>query len=57
MIILSDTDEEIDKIGGRKISVKNLNASIDCGKIKGENLLKGLWHTLKWRRNVLELFT
>ncbi|MFP3027115.1 MAG: acetylglutamate kinase, partial [Wolbachia sp.] len=39
MIILSDTDEEIDKIGSRKISVKNLNASINCGKIQGEKFI------------------
>ncbi len=39
MITFSDTGEEIDKIGGRKISVKNLNASIDCGKIQGEKFI------------------
>ncbi|GFY65115.1 acetylglutamate kinase [Trichonephila inaurata madagascariensis] len=39
MITFSDTGEEIDKIGGRKISVKNLNALIDCGKIQGEKFI------------------
>jgi acetylglutamate kinase len=39
MIAFSDTGEEIDKIGGRKIYVKDLNASIDCGKIQGEKLI------------------
>ncbi|MGL9758729.1 MAG: acetylglutamate kinase [Wolbachia sp.] len=42
MIIFSDTDEEIDKIGGRRISIKNLNASINCGKIKGEKFIERL---------------
>ncbi|MGL9717641.1 MAG: acetylglutamate kinase [Wolbachia sp.] len=41
MITFSDT-EEIDKIGGRKMSVKNLNASINCGKIRGERLIEKL---------------
>ncbi|WP_319606942.1 acetylglutamate kinase [Wolbachia endosymbiont (group A) of Cheilosia soror] len=47
MIILSDTDEEIDKIGGRKISVKSLNTSIDCGKIKGEKFIERLMAYVK----------
>ncbi|WP_319803572.1 acetylglutamate kinase [Wolbachia endosymbiont (group A) of Gymnosoma rotundatum] len=47
MIILSDTDEEIDKIGGRKISVKSLNASIDCGQIKGEKFIERLMTYVK----------
>nr|WP_237342875.1 acetylglutamate kinase [Wolbachia endosymbiont of Folsomia candida] len=42
MIIFSDTDEEMNKIGNKKISVKNLNASIDCGKIKGERFIERL---------------
>ncbi len=42
MVTFSDADEEIDKIGGRKISVKSLNASINCGKIKGERLIEKL---------------
>ncbi|WP_353477709.1 acetylglutamate kinase [Wolbachia pipientis] len=42
MIIFSDTGDEIDKIGGRRISIKNLNASINCGKIKGERLVEKL---------------
>ncbi|NSM56488.1 acetylglutamate kinase [Wolbachia endosymbiont of Atemnus politus] len=41
MITFSDT-EEIDKIGDRRISVKNLNASINCGKIRGERLIEKL---------------
>lgn len=39
MIIFSDTDEEINGIGDRKISVKNLNTSINSGKFKGENFI------------------
>ncbi|NUY39887.1 acetylglutamate kinase [Wolbachia endosymbiont of Litomosoides brasiliensis] len=42
MIIFSDVCEEMDKIDGRKISVKNLNASINCGKIKGERFVEKL---------------
>ncbi|MGL9732708.1 MAG: acetylglutamate kinase [Wolbachia sp.] len=42
MVTFSDPDEEINKIGSRKISVKNLNASINCGKIKGEKLIEKL---------------
>ncbi|MDR2831687.1 MAG: acetylglutamate kinase [Rickettsiales bacterium] len=42
MIIFSDTDEEINKIGDRRVLVKNLNTSIDCGKIKGEKFIERL---------------
>ncbi|WFW29662.1 MAG: acetylglutamate kinase [Wolbachia endosymbiont of Menacanthus eurysternus] len=42
MITFSDVYEKIDKIGSKKISVKNLNASINCGKIKEEKLIKKL---------------
>ncbi|WP_395462650.1 acetylglutamate kinase [Wolbachia endosymbiont of Cantharis cryptica] len=42
MITFSDIGEEIDKISGRRISVKNLNALINCGKIKGERLIEKL---------------
>jgi len=42
MIIFSDTDEEINEISDRKISVKNLNTSINSGKIKGEKLINRL---------------
>ncbi|QOD38875.1 acetylglutamate kinase [Candidatus Wolbachia massiliensis] len=42
MITFSDTDEEMDKISSRKISVKNLNALIDCGKITEEKLIERL---------------
>lgn len=41
MITFSDT-EEIDKIGSKKISIKNLNTSINCGKIRGERLIEKL---------------
>ncbi|WP_168456236.1 acetylglutamate kinase [Wolbachia endosymbiont of Ctenocephalides felis wCfeJ] len=46
MIIFSDT-EEIDRIGSRKISVKNLNTSMNCGKIKGEKLIEKLIACIK----------
>ncbi|MGL9725980.1 MAG: acetylglutamate kinase [Wolbachia sp.] len=41
MIIFSDTDEEINKIG-RRVLVKDLNALVSCGKIKGENFIEKL---------------
>ncbi|MDG7056498.1 MAG: acetylglutamate kinase [Wolbachia endosymbiont of Meromenopon meropis] len=42
MITFSDVYEEIGKIGGKKISVKSLNTSINCGKIKELRLIKKL---------------
>ncbi|MGX9892593.1 acetylglutamate kinase [Wolbachia endosymbiont of Nilaparvata lugens] len=42
MIILSDTDEEINKFGNRRVLIKNLKESIDCGKIKGEKFVERL---------------
>lgn len=42
MIILSDTDEEINKVGNRRVLIKNLKESIDCGKIKGEKFVERL---------------
>lgn len=41
MIIFSDTDEEINKIG-RRVLVKDLNALVSCGKIKGGNFIERL---------------
>lgn len=40
MIILSDTDEEINKVGNGRVLIKNLKKSIDCGKIKGEKFVE-----------------
>ncbi|BET35021.1 MULTISPECIES: acetylglutamate kinase [Wolbachia] len=42
MIILTDTDEEINKVGNRRVLIKNLKESIDCGKIKGEKFVERL---------------
>ncbi|RDD34529.1 Acetylglutamate kinase [Wolbachia endosymbiont of Cylisticus convexus] len=42
MIILSDTDEEINAIGNGRVLIKSLNASIDRGEIKGEKLVERL---------------
>lgn len=42
MIILSDTDEEINKFGNRRVLIKNLKESIDCEKIKGEKFVERL---------------
>lgn len=42
MIILSDTDEEINKVGNGRVLIKNLKESIDCGKIKGEKFVERL---------------
>ncbi|WP_255563354.1 acetylglutamate kinase [Wolbachia endosymbiont of Bemisia tabaci] len=42
MIILSDTDEEINKVGNRRVLIKNLKESIDCGKIEGKKFVERL---------------
>lgn len=39
MILLHETDEEINEINSRNISVANLNLLISSGKIKGEKLI------------------
>ncbi|WP_410542905.1 acetylglutamate kinase [Wolbachia endosymbiont of Tetranychus urticae] len=47
MIILSDTDEEINKVGNGRVLIKNLKESIDCGKIKGEKFVERLMSYIK----------
>jgi acetylglutamate kinase len=42
MIIFSNIDEEINEIMDKKMSIKNLNTSINCGKIKEENFIERL---------------
>lgn len=72
LIILDDSDEDINQIGNKKISAKVLNALIDCGKFKEGKLIErligytkmveecaGMTHIVDSRRPhvILDLFT